>query len=284
MQQTLRLLQASTCDLTTVQLDILQIMQPIQANTAGTLTQSQTGKWLPARQQSNRLMQAQGWNPRMLDQAGALESPGTDSTSSISPELSGNRRSRRRHKKRSKRAVQLLAESLDSAAEIRSSPEHYSETHLGFQSVHNVLHPDSPEEGAPGFRQGFGGSSQDPKGQSRSSAGADEWSGLKGYLHAAQQGQGGLFAAEALRRMSQDSGGVRMLFHPSSVVYDTTTTGRSSAQCCHAVTLAARCLCSKSLLLRPCLGMYSCHQLAAGLYFLGKICPENLCCIKSYFR
>ena len=147
----------------------------------------------------------------MLDQAGALESPGTDSTSSISPELSGNQRSRRRHKKRSKRAAQLLAESLDSAAEIRSSPEHYSEAYIGFQSVHNVLHPDSPEEG---FRQSFGGSSQDLKGQNRSSAGADEWSGLKGFLHAAQQGQGGLFAAEALRRMSQDSGGVRMLMPP----------------------------------------------------------------------
>ena len=185
--------------------DTLQIVKPSHVNTLGTLTQSQTGKWLPARQQSK---QPQGWNPRMLDQAGALESPGTDSTSSISPEMSGNRRSRRRHKKRSKRAAQLLAESLDSAAEIRSSPEHYNEAYIGFQSVHNVLHPDSPEEG---FRQGLGGSSQDPKGQNRSSAGADEWSGLKGFLHAAQQGQGGLFAAEALRRMSQDSGGVRML-------------------------------------------------------------------------
>ena len=190
-----------------------------RANAAGTLTQSQTGKWLPARQQSNKLMQPQGWNPRMLDQAGALESPGTDSASSISPEMSGSRRSRRRHKQRSKRAAQLLAESLDSAAEIRSSPEHYSETQLGFQSVHNVLHPDSPEEGAPGFRQGFRESSQDPVGQNRSSAGAEEWSGLKGYLHAAQQGQGGLFAAEALRRMSQDSGGVWMLLHPLSAVY-----------------------------------------------------------------
>ena len=149
----------------------------------------------------------------MLDQAGALESPGTDSASSISPEVSGSRRSRRRHKKRSKRAAQLLAESLDSAAEI--SPEHYSKTHLGFQSVHNILHPDSPEEG---FRQGFGESSQDPRGQNRSSAGADEWSGLKGFLHAAQQGQGGLFAAEALRRMSQDSGGVRMPLHPLFLV------------------------------------------------------------------
>ena len=147
----------------------------------------------------------------MLDQAGALESPGTDSTSSTSPDLGGSRRSRRRHKKRSKRAAQLLAESLDSATEIRSSPEHYSESHSGFQSVHNVLHPHSPEEGMSGFGQGFVGSSQDPKGHNESSAGVGEWSGLKGFLHAAQQGQGGLFAAEALRRMSQDSGGVSML-------------------------------------------------------------------------
>ena len=174
-------------------------------------------------------MQPQGWNPRMLDQAGTLESPGTDSTSSISPEVSGNRRSRRRHKRRSKRAAQLLAESLDSAAEIKSSPEHYSETQLGFQSVHNVLHPGSPEEEASGVRQGFWESSQDPNGQNRSSAGAGEWSGLKGYLHAAQQGQGGLFAAEALRRMSQDSGGVSMLSRPSCVCYSTNSAKKLSA-------------------------------------------------------
>lgn len=196
----------------------------------------------------------------MLDQAGTLESPGTDSASSISPELSGSRRSRRRHKRRSKRAAQLLAESLDSAAEIRSSPEHYSETHLGFQSVHNVLHPDLPEEEASAIRQGFWESSQDPKGHSKSRAGADEWSGLKGFLHAAQHGQGGLFAAEALRRMSQDLGGVSMLLRPSFVCYSTTTAWKSSAQCCHAVISAATCLCLDLLPLRPCLGMYSCHE------------------------
>ena len=174
---------------------------------AGTLTQSQTGKWLPAKQQATKLTQAQGWNPRMLDQAGALESPGTDSTSSISPDLGGNRRSRRRHKKRSKRTAQLLADSLDSATAVQSSPEQYAESQSGFQSVHNTMHPDSPEGGS-GADQGFQHSSQGGRQQVGSSQGGDEWSGLKGFLHAAQQGQGEIFAAEALRRQSQDSGGV----------------------------------------------------------------------------
>ena len=199
-------------NLTVTHLDIAPTVKATYTNIAGTLTQSQTGKWLPARQQATKPMQPHGWNPRMLDQAGALESPGTDSTSSISPEVSGSKRSRRRHKRRSKRAAKLLAESLDSATEVKSSPEHYSQADFGFQSVHNVLHPDSPVEGeASGTRLGFGGSSQDPTGRHGSSAGAEEWTGLKGFLHAAQQGQGGLFAAEALRRMSQDSGGVYML-------------------------------------------------------------------------
>ena len=46
---------------------------------------------------------------------------------------------------------------------------------------------------------------------SDSGTGQEEWAGLKGFLHAAHSGQGGQFAAEALRRMSQDSGGVRLL-------------------------------------------------------------------------
>ena len=185
-----------------------QAAQKLLCSDAGTLTQSQTGKWLPAKQQATKVTQAQGWNPRMLDQAGALESPGTDSTSSISPDLGGNRRSRRRHKKRSKRAAQLLAESLDSATAVKSSPEQYSESQSGFQSVHNILHPDSPEEGSPGAHQGFEQSSKGARHQAGSIQGGAEWSGLRGFLHAAQQGQGEVFAAEALRRLSQDSGGV----------------------------------------------------------------------------
>ena len=148
----------------------------------------------------------------MLDQAAALESPGTDSTSSTSPDLGGNRRRRRRHNKRSKRAAQLLAESLDSASELKSSPEQYAESSSGFWSVHNILHPDQPQESVLRVEQGVRGLLQDDRRQSGSRLGDDEWSGLKGFLHAAQQGQGGLFAAEALRRMSQDLGGVSSIF------------------------------------------------------------------------
>lgn len=150
----------------------------------------------------------------MLDQAGALQSPGTDSTSSMSPDQSGSRRSRRRRKKRGKQAAQLLADSLNGTSEIRSSSEHYSEAVSGFQSVHNVLHAESAEEGTSGFGHGRMESFEDTRRQDVSSVGADEWSGLKGFLHAAQQGQGGLFAAEALRRMSHDSGGVRLHLRP----------------------------------------------------------------------
>ena len=180
---------------------------------AGTLTQSQTGKWLPAKQPSGRAPQVQGWNPRMLDQAGVLESPGTDSTSSISPDFGGSRRSRRRHKKRSKQAAQLLAESLDSATELKSSPENYvdSQSRSGFQSVHNILHPDSPEANLVSASQGLHNSPPYPGWQGVDSKCAGEGAGLEGFLHAARSGQGGLFEAEALRRLSQDSGGVSCL-------------------------------------------------------------------------
>lgn len=143
----------------------------------------------------------------MLDQAGALESPGTDSTSSISPDLGGTRRSRRRHKKRSKQAAQLLAESLDSAAEPRNSPEDYAGSQAGFQSVHSILHPDSPGESA---SQGFSNLAQHPglHGEAGDSRTAQGGAGLEGFLHAAHSGQGGLFQAEAMRRVSQDSSGV----------------------------------------------------------------------------
>lgn len=176
---------------------------------AGTLTQSQTGKWLPAKQPSSRPPLVQGWNPRMLDQAGALESPGTDSTSSFSPDFGGTRRSRRRHKKRSKRAAQLLAESLDSAAEPRNSPEDYAGSQAGFQSVHSILHPDSPGESA-SPSEGFGYLAQSSDWQAGAGDGrtAQGGAGLEGFLHAARSGQGGLFQAEAKRRVSQDSSGV----------------------------------------------------------------------------
>ncbi len=149
----------------------------------------------------------------MLDQAGVLESPGTDSTSSISPDLGGSRRSRRRHKKRSKQAAQLLAESLDSATELRSSPENYadSQSRSGFQSVHNILHPDSPEANSVSTSQGLQNLSQYPEWQDVDSKSAGEGTGLEGFLHAARSGQGALFEAEALRRLSQDSGGVSSL-------------------------------------------------------------------------
>ena len=149
----------------------------------------------------------------MLDQAGVLESPGTDSTSSISPDLGGSRRSRRRHKKRSKQAAQLLAESLDSATELRSSPENYadSQSRSGFQSVHNILHPDSPEANSVSTSQGLQNLSQYPEWQDVDSKSAGEGTGLEGFLHAARSGQGALFEAEALRRLSQDSGGVSCL-------------------------------------------------------------------------
>ncbi len=146
----------------------------------------------------------------MLDQAGALVSPGTDSGSSISPDFGGNRRSRRRHKKRSKRAAQLLVESLDSATEIKSSPEHYTESRLEFHSVHNILHPESPEEGSASASQGFNSLSHYPEWQAgiASIGSVGQQAGLEGFLHAARSGQGGLFQAEALRRTSQDSNGV----------------------------------------------------------------------------
>ncbi|KAL0019924.1 hypothetical protein WJX77_010272 [Trebouxia sp. C0004] len=177
----------------------------------GTLTQSQTGKWLPAKQSNGRAPQVQGWNPRMLDQAGVLQSPGTDSTSSISPDFGGSRRSRRRHKKRSKQAAQLLAESLDSATELKSSPENYADSHSrsGFQSVHNILHPDSPEANSVSASQGLYNSSQHPGWQDGESKGAAEGPGLEGFLHAARSGQGGHFEAEAQRRLSQGSGGAQ---------------------------------------------------------------------------
>ena len=148
----------------------------------------------------------------MLDQARVLESPGTDSTSSISPDFGGNRRSRRRHKKRSKQAAQLLAESLDSATELRSSPENNadSQSRSGFQSVHNIFHPDSPEANSVNASQGLHNLSQYPGWQDGNSKSA-EGAGLEGFLHAARSGQGGLFEAEALRRLSQDSGGVGCL-------------------------------------------------------------------------
>ena len=180
----------------------------------GTLTQSQTGKWVPAKQPPAKPSQVQGWNPRMLDQAGALVSPGSpDSTSSVSPDYGGDsKRSRRKHKKRSKRAAQLLAESLDSAAELKSSPspEQYAESQAGFKSVHSILHTESPDKGFLSNSQSGTAARQNPGCQrSVSSTGQEEeWAGLKGFLHAAHSGQGGLFAAEALRRMSQDSGGV----------------------------------------------------------------------------
>lgn len=176
----------------------------------GTLTQSQTGKWLPAKQPGSRGTQLQGWNPRMLHQAGAVLSPGTDSSASISPDPSGIRRGKRRHKKRSKRAARLLAESLDSAAELESSPENYAQSSSAFHSVHNILHPASPEDNSPDAGQCLGSLPQKPRRQSEggNSEFKGEWAGLQGFLHAAKSGQAGQFAAEALRRISQDSSGV----------------------------------------------------------------------------
>ena len=42
----------------------------------GTLTQSQTGKWLPAGKPDLQGQGIKNWNPRMLDQASGLQSPG----------------------------------------------------------------------------------------------------------------------------------------------------------------------------------------------------------------
>ncbi|KAA6425287.1 MAG: hypothetical protein FRX49_04781 [Trebouxia sp. A1-2] len=115
-------------------------------------------------------------------------------------------------RKRSKQAAQLLAESLDSASQsLRSSPENYadSQSRSGFQSVHNILHPDSPEANSVSASQGLHNSSQKTGWQDVDSKSAGEGAGLEGFLHAARSRQGGLFEAEALRRLSQDSGGAQ---------------------------------------------------------------------------
>lgn len=42
----------------------------------GTLTQSQNGRWLPAGKPDLHGQGIKNWNPRTLDQAGGLQSPG----------------------------------------------------------------------------------------------------------------------------------------------------------------------------------------------------------------
>jgi hypothetical protein len=61
--------------------------------------------------------------------------------------------------------------------------------------------------------------SQYPGWQDGDSKSAGEGAGLEGFLHTARSGQKGLFEAEALRRLSQDSGGVGCLPLLSSCIH-----------------------------------------------------------------